>query len=84
MGMTRAFVQPAKESKMKSIVSAAFAAALLCATAANASVGVGVHVGGVGAGVHVGIHDHDGHHARRCHTWGWRNHHHDRYCRRWY
>jgi hypothetical protein len=32
--------------------------------------------------VHVGIHD--GHHARRCHTWGWRHHHHDRYCRRWY
>jgi hypothetical protein len=75
-------------NQMKSLISAAFAAALLCATAADASVGVGVHVGGVGAGVHVGIHDAGYHRAgyyhRHCGAWAWRHHHHERFCRRWY
>jgi hypothetical protein len=67
---------------MKTVIASIFAVALLGATAASAEVGVGVHVGGVGAGVHVGVHD--VHHARRCRTWGWRNHHREHYCVRWY
>lgn len=70
---------------MKSLISAAFAATLLCVTAASASVGVGVHVGGVGAGVSVGVHDSGyRHHPRRCGAWAWRHHHREHYCRRWY
>ena len=69
---------------MKTLIASVFALSLLGATAANAEVGVGVHVGGVGAGVHMGTDDHhDRGRHRRCHTWGWRNHHHDRYCRHW-
>ncbi len=60
--------------KMLLVLSLAIAGALfipVATTAANADVGVGVHIGGVGAGVHLG-----GHHHRHCH---WRHHH--RYCR---
>jgi hypothetical protein len=60
---------------MKVLLASLFAASLLVAAvpAADAAVGVVVHVN-------------DGHHGRRhvCGGWGWRNHHHDRFCRRWY
>ena len=65
---------------MKTLIAAAFAVALVGATAADADVGVGLHVGNVGAGVNVGIHDGHRHHV--CGAWAW--HHHTRYCRRWY
>ncbi len=64
---------------MKKLIIAIFAATLMSATAANAGIGIGAHVGGVGVGVHVG----STHHARRCTSWGWRNHHHEHYCSRW-
>jgi hypothetical protein len=61
---------------MKTLLASLFAASLLVAvpaTTAGAAVGVVVHVN-------------DGHHGRHhvCGGWGWRNHHHDRFCRRWY
>ncbi|MGA7710297.1 MAG: hypothetical protein WCA81_00225 [Rhizomicrobium sp.] len=65
---------------MKKLIIAIFAATLMSATAANAGIGIGAHVGGVGVGVHVGSNHH---HARRCNSWGWRNHHHEHYCARW-
>ena len=64
---------------MKTLIASLLALTLMGATAANAQgVGAGVHVGGVGVGIHVGGGGH-----RHCASWGWRNHHHDRYCRRW-
>jgi hypothetical protein len=70
---------------MKTIIASVFAVALIGASAANAQVHVGVHVGGV----HVGVGAHTYHrpvyhrpayhpvyHARHC--W-WSNHRH--YCR---
>ena len=59
---------------MKVLLASLFAVSLLAATAptADAAVGVVVHVSG-------------GHHRHHvCGGWGWHNHHHDRYCRRWY
>ncbi len=73
---------------MKILTASLMALSLMGATAANADIGAGVHVGGahVGAHVGVGVHDHDRYdrrHAPRCDSWGWRNHHHQRYCRHW-
>ena len=59
---------------MKTLLASLFAASLLVATApaADANVGVVVHVGG-------------GHHRHHmCGGWGWRNHHREHFCRRWY
>ena len=77
---------------MKILAASIFALVLLGAGAANAEgVGVGAHVGGngVGVGAHVGnvgvvvgVSTHSRHH--RCSWWGWRHHHHERYCRRWH
>lgn len=85
VSLVRAFAREglSKGTDMKSLIATIFAVALLGATAADASVGVGVHVGGVGAGVNVGIHD-GYHHHRRCGAWGWRHQHRVHYCRRWY
>lgn len=66
---------------MKSLAASVFALVLLATTAASAEVGAGVHVGNVGVGAHIAIGDHP--HHRHCGSWGWRNHHHDRFCRRW-
>jgi hypothetical protein len=67
---------------MKTLIASILALGLISATAANADVvGVGVHVGGVGVGAHVG--GHSWHHSH-CNSWGWRNHHHDHYCRSWH
>ncbi|MEI9988414.1 MAG: hypothetical protein WDM86_00100 [Rhizomicrobium sp.] len=66
---------------MKILIASVFALGLLGSTAANAEVGVGVHIGGLGAGVHLGIgdrHHHGYRHHRRCVSWGYRHH-----CRRW-
>jgi hypothetical protein len=68
---------------MKKLIASVFALSLLGATAtttAQAQVGVGVHVGDVGVGAHIGVH----HRRHECGEWGWRNRHHDRFCRRWY
>ena len=69
---------------MKKLIASVFALSLLGATAAQAEVGVGVHVGGVGVHVGAGGHHDRGYHHRRCHSWGWHRHHRDRYCRGWY
>lgn len=66
---------------MKKTIALLFGLALMGATAANAGIGVGVHVGGIGAGVHVGVGHH--HRAPHCVAWGWRHHHHQHYCVRW-
>jgi len=68
---------------MKFLAASVLVLGLLGTTAANADVGMGVHVGGVGAGVHLGIGDHhrDRHHRRHCVRWGHSHHH--RYCRGW-
>ncbi len=68
---------------MKTAIASFFALSLLAAaapTAAEAGVGVGVHVGDVGVG--VGVHAGDHHRRHVCGGWGYRNH--ARYCRRWY
>jgi len=66
---------------MKFLAASVLALGLLGATAANAEVGVGVHVGGVGAGVHMGIGDHHRGHHRHRHCVRWSRHHHT--CRQW-
>jgi hypothetical protein len=70
-----------EETSMKALIASIFALTLLGATAANAGIGVGAHVGGVGAGVHLSLSDGHRHHPRYCTSWRWRHHH--RYCRRW-
>ena len=65
---------------MKKMIALLFGLALIGASAANAGIGIGAHVGSVG--VHVGV----GHHHRsapHCVAWGWRHHHQGRYCVRW-
>ncbi|HEX3675752.1 MAG TPA: hypothetical protein VHU87_15905 [Rhizomicrobium sp.] len=59
---------------MKLLIASILALGLM-GTAANADVGVGVHVGGVGIGAHVG-----GHHYYRRYHCHWYHHH--RYCHR--
>ena len=65
---------------MKALIASVFALSLLAGTAAEAAVGVGVHIGGVHGGVNVQIGGHHRHH-RHCVRWVYR--HHERICRRW-
>jgi hypothetical protein len=71
---------------MKALIASIFALTLLGATAANAGIGIGAHIGSVGAGVHLGVHDGYRHHRyyrhyRHCTDWGWSHRRHERYCR---
>lgn len=70
---------------MKTLMVSTFALALMAATAANADIGGGAHIGGLGAEVHLGLGDDHAHHYRHrhCSSWRWHHNHHDHYCRRW-
>ncbi len=74
-----------KTLSLKTLIASVFALTLMGATAADAGVGVGVHVGDVHVGVHAGSHHgrHYRHHRPYCVSWGWDRHRHVRYCRRW-